>query len=267
MARSIRLRSVLFLATLALVGCSRTPMLYPAPPTRVPSPPPRTAHGSPIEEVAIDVDGVGRQIAWYVAGEADGPALVFLHGNGENLETLRLSGTLDAFVGLGLPAVFVDYPGYGACEGKPGEGSIVTAATAAADWLGAREARRPLVLVGWSLGAAAAFQVAERIDVAALVVMSPWTTLADIGREHFPGWMVALFARDRYDSLAVAERLELPVLVIHGERDEIIPVAHGRRVAEALADARWVPVPGFGHNDLLGAPRVWEALADFLGEV
>jgi len=189
---------------------------------------------------------------------------VFLHGNAENLETLRLSGTLRAFADLGFPWLAIDYPGYGRSQGKAAESRLVASTAAAVDWMHRRHPDRPLVLLGWSLGAAVALQTATGSAVDGVVAMSAWTSLREIGREHFPSWMVGLFARESYDSLDAASRIEVPVLVIHGARDNIVPVGHGRRVAAALADARWVQVEGYGHNDLLGAPLVWEEMRRFL---
>lgn len=241
------------------MACGRTPLLYPAPAIAVPSPPP-----APLEEVWLDVAGVGRVSSWYRPGSASGLSLVFLHGNGENLETLRLSGTLDAFAELGLPFLAIDYPGYGRSAGKAAEPHLVDSALAGIEWIEQRHSERPVALVGWSLGAAVALQAAARAPVDRIVAMSPWTSLGDIGREHFPGWMVGVFVRETYDSLGAAKSLDLPVLVVHGERDNIVPVEHGRKIAAALSASRWVGVPGYGHNDLLGARLVWDEMRQFL---
>jgi pimeloyl-ACP methyl ester carboxylesterase len=210
------------------------------------------------------VGDVGRVCAWFRDGGRPGPALVLLHGNGENLETLRLSGSLQAYSALGLPWLAIDYPGYGRSEGKATESRLVASATAAVDWMRRRHPDRSLVLSGWSLGAAVALQTATGTAVDGVVAMSAWTSLQEIGGEHFPAWMVRLFARDSYDSLTAAESIEVPVLVIHGALDSIVPVGHGRRVAAALPDSRWVQVEGYGHNDLFAAPLVWEEIRRFL---
>jgi pimeloyl-ACP methyl ester carboxylesterase len=255
-------RSAVVVALAVLVlSCSGTPMLYPAPGISVPSPPP-----APLEEVGLEVEGVGVVSAWHRPGGTAGPALVFFHGNGENLETLRRSGTLEAFAELGLPFLAVDYPGYGNSEGKPHERGLVAAGVAAVRWMEAREPQRPIAVVGWSLGAAVGLQVATRIGVERVVAMSPWTSLADIGREHFPGWLVGAFLRESYDSIGVAPRIDVPALVVHGELDTIIPVAQGRRVAAALPRSQLIEIEGYGHNDLLGSPRVWQELRRFLGD-
>ena len=126
---------------------------------------------------------------------------------------------------------------------------------------------RTVVPVGWSLGAAVALQVAAAREVDGLVIMSAWTSLREIGREHFPGWMVGLLARESYDSLGTASGIAIPALVVHGDQDSIIPPAHGRRVAAALPQSRWVEMPGYGHNDLLAATQVWRELERFLADL
>jgi len=239
-------------------------MLYPAPAIPVPSPPP-----APLVEVDLEVPGVGAVGAWHwprveTESSASGPVLVFFHGNGENLETLRLSGTLAAFAELGFPYLAVDYPGYGRSGGKASETALVDSAVMALEWMRQTYPGRPLVVAGWSLGAAVAMQAAVRVDVDRLVVMSPWTSLEEIGRTHFPGWLVGMFVSESYDSLGVAPKVTVPALVVHGTRDEIIPIAHGRRIAASLPDARWVEVDGAGHTDLLGRRLVWDELASFL---
>jgi pimeloyl-ACP methyl ester carboxylesterase len=264
MSRSATAAST-YLLLIAMTACARTPMLYPVPGIPVPSPPP-----APLEEVDLHVEGVGRVSAWHWDGgttvAAEGPVLVFFHGNGENLATLHLSGTLSAFIELGAPYLAVDYPGYGRSAGKPSEDVNVESALAALDWMRGRHPGRPLVVAGWSLGAAVAIPAAVRSGVDGLIAMSAWTTLEAIGRAHFPSWMVSMFARESYDSLDAAPRVAVPALVVHGTRDQIIPVDNGRQIAAALPDARWVEVHDAGHNDLLGRRQVWEAMKSFLEE-
>lgn len=237
-------------------------MLYPVPTVAVPSPPP-----PPLEEVGIEVDSIGRVVGWYRPtedGAPHGPALVLFHGNGENLETMRLAGVLAAFADLGYPFLALDYPGYGRSAGEPSEPHLISAGSAAVDWMRARHPQRAIVAVGWSLGAAVALPLTARGETDAVVAMSPWTQLEAIGRDHFPGWLVGLMVRERYDSLEAAKRIDRPALVVHGARDRIIPVEHGRRVAAELPGARWVEVAAHGHNDLLAATEVWEELLRFL---
>lgn len=236
--------------------------IYPAPPLRVPPAP------APLEEVALDLATGERIVAWAHADPAlppSRPAVVFFHGNGENLETMRMSGLFDELARLRVAWIAMDYPGYGRSTGKPSEEGVMAGAAAAAAWLRERHPGRPLVLCGWSLGAATAIGTAagHPDGVRGLIAMSPWTSLAAVGRIHFPGFMVQSMLKERYDSLSAAKRIRMPALVIHGELDNLIPAAQGREVAAALA-ARWVPVPSAGHNDLLARDEVWTELGRFL---
>ncbi|MEM6797745.1 MAG: hypothetical protein AAF725_27500, partial [Acidobacteriota bacterium] len=108
---------LLFLTPLAMDLLVRQ-MLYPAPPFRVPPAP------APLEEEILTSSEGDRIVAW-TSALPEGPAVLFLHGNGENLETLRLSGVFESFAALGASAMAIDYPGYGRSTGRPSERSLV----------------------------------------------------------------------------------------------------------------------------------------------
>jgi len=241
--------------------------IYPAPQVRVPSPPP-----APIEEVSLPLSTGERVSAWHAAPALPPgrPAVVFFHGNGENLETMRGSGLFEILARVRVPWLAVDYPGYGRSSGVPSEEGVMATGAAAVAWMRERHPDRPLVLCGWSLGAAVAIGTAARHpeEVRGLIALSPWTSLPDVGRLLFPGFLVKGLLREGYDSLSAARRVRMPALVVHGEQDPLIPVAHGKAVADAVAGpARWVPVPRAAHNDLLAQDEVWREIARFLGEV
>ncbi len=236
-------------------------MLYPSPPVRVPSPP------RPYEEVELRLSADSTVVAWSYgpASAADSdPAVLFLHGNGENLETMRQSGLFDELAALGIYSFAVDYPGYGRSTGTPSEASLVAAAEAGLDWLSDHQPQRPRVIVGWSLGAAVAVQAAARQPVDGLVLLSAWDDLKSLSSRHFPGWLVRSAVTDAYDSVAAAAKIQTPVLMIHGDADHLIPIDCGRRLHAAFDDgAVFVTVAGAGHNDLMARRMVWDELRMF----
>jgi hypothetical protein len=234
-------------------------MIYPMPAVPVPQPP------APLREVALSTSRGDRAIVWHAPGPEGAPLVLFFHGNGENLETMRGAGLFEDAARLRAPVAALDYPGYGRSSGQPSEAANLAAAEAALDWALGEAPGRPVVVCGWSLGAAVALELAARrpAEIAGVIALSPWTSLSEVARVHFPGWLVRLALGERYDTLAAGERVRAPALVIHGAEDDLIPAAHGERVAERLR-ARLLVVPGAGHNDLLARPEVWREMADFI---
>lgn len=268
--------AVLSIGALSMMDSVVRSMIYPAPPVRVPSPPP-----SPLVEVPLEAGGHAVS-AWYLPPPKSAtdeavpqaanvaPVVLMLHGNGENLETMRQADLFADFGALGAGVLAIDYPGYGRSEGTPSEETNLAAAGAAWKWLGSNAAGHPRVIAGWSLGAAVAAQLAVRggEDTAGVMLLSPWDRLVEVARLHFPAWLVGPLLPERYDSAAAAAHVRAPSLVVHGDRDDIIPVELGRRLYESLPEPkRWVEVRGAGHNDLLARRETWEAITAFLADV
>ena len=239
-------------------------MLYP-----VPSEPVAASAPDQVRELVWKSQSGRRIYGWFYPspeGAGDLPVLLYFHGNAENLGTMWAGRVLQDLGMQGAHVLAVDYPGYGKSEGQPSEASILEAADLAMDWIVREFPGQPKIIGGWSLGAAVAVQTAgrHRDQVDGLILLSAWTSLEDVGACHFPRWLVRVLVRERYDSLAVVAGLDLPALVLHGSRDQIIPTDQGARLAGALAGSHWVALEGFGHNDLVLAAAFWMEIRDFL---
>jgi fermentation-respiration switch protein FrsA (DUF1100 family) len=153
----------------------------------------------------------------------------------------------------GLSVLLFDYRGYGNNPGSASEDGLVRDARAARAYLAARDdvdAGR-LIYFGESLGAAVAVALAVERPAAALVLRSPFTSLADMGRLHYPFLPGGILLRDRFDSLAEMPRLTCPVLIIAGDRDRVVPHEQSRRLYDAAGQQpkRFVLIRGADHND------------------
>jgi hypothetical protein len=195
--------------------------------------------------------------------------LVF-NGNGGN-RSLR-APLAAALARMGLAVLLFDYRGYGGNPGHPTEAGLAADARAALDYLSGRPEVDParVVYFGESLGAAVALRLATERPPAALVLRSPFSSLAEVGQLHYPLVPVSLLLRDRYDSAALAGRLAAPLLVVAGDRDRIVPAGHSRRLfAAAPQPKRLVVLEGADHNDhdLLAGPRLLAELRRFLAGV
>src|SRR5215216_5848428 len=159
--------------------------------------------------------------------------------------------------------------GTGGNPGAPTGEGLAADARAALAYLAGRPEVDPdrVVYFGESLGAAVALRLAIERPPAALVLRSPFASLAEVGRHHYPLVPVSLLLRDRYDSAALAGRLAAPLLVVAGSRDRIVPAGHTRRLFEAAPrPKRLVVLDGADHNDpdLLAGPRLVGELRSFL---
>ena len=174
-----------------------------------------------------------------------------------------------ALASHGVATLLFDYRGYGDNAGSPSEDGLALDARAARAYLTTRtdvDTSR-IVFFGESLGAAVALRLATETRPFALVLRSPFTSLTDTGRHHYPFLPVRWLLRDRYPSLERAGSLSCPTLVIAGERDSIIPVEQSRRLYAAIpAEKRLVVIAGADHNDeaLFDGPQLMQAVLDFL---
>ncbi len=191
-------------------------------------------------------DGLDLTAAYRCAANGR-PTLVYFHGNGDSLAGAERMSDLLARRGYGL--LLVEYRGYGDNPGKPSEEGLYRDGRAALDWLAKQGvAGSKLILIGYSLGSGVASQLAVERDPAALVLISPFSRLTDAASRHFPYIPVQWLLRDRYASIDKLRGRHLPLLVLHGDDDRVIPWEEGRRVAEAVPGAQLDIVHGAGHE-------------------
>jgi fermentation-respiration switch protein FrsA (DUF1100 family) len=220
------------------------------------------------EELALRTeDGVNLH-GWFLPVPESRLTLLVCHGNAGNVSH-RLDRALLAQARLRTDVLLFDYRGYGRSEGSPDEEGTYADARAAWRWILAK-GHRPerIVLFGESLGAAVALQLAlDTQGARALVLESPFASIPEMAREVYPFLPLWPLVRTRYDNVAKAPRLRVPLLVLHGDRDDIVPFAQGRRVFEAAPQPKsFHAIRGASHNDtyLVGGEEYWRTIRSFL---
>jgi len=196
----------------------------------------------------------GLALAFLVAEGAPGrPVILHFHGNGGNAgDRVGLANVLN---NAGYAFVLAEYRGYARNPGSPGEEAFAADAVAYLAWTRARFPGRPVVLWGESLGSGVATRLAEGRDgIAALVLESPFTSVADLARGMYPVLPTDWLLRHRFESRARLAGISAPVLVVGSAADRITPASHARAMAEAARDGRLVMLQGGAHPAVLNDP-------------
>jgi fermentation-respiration switch protein FrsA (DUF1100 family) len=221
--------------------------------------------GLEAEDVFLTPEPGVRLHAWFFRHPKALATLLFCHGNAGNASH-RLQNVA-CLLQTGFQVLLFDYRGYGHSSGRPSESGLYRDAATVWEHLVARAdtVSAPQVIFGRSLGGAVAVDLATRVEADALIVENTFTSVQALARLTFPLPLPALPVR--YDLLSKIGRLRVPLLVIHSERDELVPPTEGRVLFKAAPEPKtWYSVPGAGHNDayLVGGEPYFHQLATFV---
>ena len=222
----------------------------------------------PFVDCWLTTEDGARLHGWFFPLEGARVTVLVCHGNAGNISH-RLDRVLLMRSKLQTEVMLFDYRGYGRSEGRPGEQETYRDARAAYRFLTDRRQVAPqqLVLFGESLGAAVAVQLASEVPAKALVLESAFTSIPDMARAIYPFLPVRSLLRTRYDNLAKIAEIGVPLLVLHGNRDEVVPFEQGEKLFEAAPEPkRFYAIPGAGHNDtfFVGGDAYWRVWKEFL---
>ncbi len=218
------------------------------------------------EQVIATADGLDL-LAWYSSPELDKPVVVVLPGNAGNRSDRAPLGAKLAEEGFGV--LLVDYRGYGGNPGHPSERGLALDAKAATSFVREEAPGHEVVLFGESLGAAVAIGLAVEQPPVALILRSPFTSLADVAAVHYPFLPVRALLRDTYPSRDRIGGVASPVLVIAGSTDSIVPPVQSRTIHELASPPKeLVVVEGADHNDyeLLAGSELVAAVVRFVAD-
>jgi len=201
------------------------------------------------EEVVLGTADGEKVIVWHIAPRDRRPVILYFHGNGGALQH-----RVDRYRRLtadGTGLVALSYRGYGGSTGSPSEAGLLADAEAAYAFAAARYPPERLVVWGESLGSGVAVAIAATHPVASLVLESPFTSAADVASGVYWYLPVRLLMKDQFRSDERIGKVTAPVLVMHGERDRVVPFALGQRLFGLANDPkRFLRFPTGGHVDL-----------------
>ena len=206
-------------------------------------------HAEDMQDVTLQTDdGLSLQ-AWYKPStHARHPTLLILHGNAGNMGSRMPLAR--PFLDKGYGVLLLEYRGYGGNKGQPTEQGLYTDARAGMRFLEQQGVGfNQIVLYGESLGTGVATQMAYEHPVCALILQSPFVSLTAVGRYQYP-WIV-IPPKDKFDSFSRMKAIHVPVLMLHGTADTVVPYAQGRALFnQSNGPKQWVELPNKGHSDL-----------------
>jgi uncharacterized protein len=266
--RGLAVLSLALVALLGLIWITQRRLIY-FPTQSVPDP--ATVLSGTVEVTYPTEDGLS-MAAWLVSTTGDEPSgtVVVFNGNaGNRADRAPLARALAEH---GYEVLLVDYRGYGGNPGSPSEPGLAADARAAVAYLQTRPGfdSDRLVYFGESLGAGVALGLARHLQPAALVLRSPFTSLPDIGSTHYHFFPASLLLWDRYPNLEIIRGIEVPVMIVAGSADSIVPVGQSRALFEAATGLkRLLVIDGADHNDfiLTAGPDLVDEVVSFLDDV
>lgn len=224
---------------------------------------PAEAGLSGIEEIELRTSDGERLIAWYAKARPGQPTILYFHGNAgnaagraEKIETMRIGGA---------GVFYLNNRGYGGSSGKPTEkANVADAATAYEHLRGTGVEAGDIVVYGESLGSGQAVQLAGQREVRAVVLEAPLTSTIDVGKRTYFFLPLGLLLSDQYRNREHIAKVTAPLLVLHGEQDEVIPVAMGRSIYAAANEPKKLELFAQGHHSDLFDHGAWQRVRAFL---
>jgi fermentation-respiration switch protein FrsA (DUF1100 family) len=221
----------------------------------------------------VGLSGVGRTVLatpdgerlvlWFSPGKADAPVVLLLHGNAGSIADR--ADRFSFYQARGYGVAFLSWRGYGGSTGRPSETGLLTDARVAYEHLRQNDiAAGRIVLVGESLGTGVAVQLAAANPVGAVILEAPYSAAVDTARAAYPWLPVGWLMKDQFRSRDHIADLRAPLLILHGDRDTVIPPGFGKRLFEAAREPKTFLSLGPVGHDALFDRRTWAKGADFI---
>lgn len=216
-----------------------------------------------VREVRVPTTDGLSLLSWYLPPRDSRPVIAYFHGNGGHIgyraERLRW------FARYGYGVLMLEYRGYGGNAGTPNEAGFHADGMAALDFLEESGiAPHRIVLYGESLGSGVAVPLAAQREVAGLILEAPFTSVAEVAQYHYSFMPAATMVWDRFDSLSWMAKIRAPLLILHGERDRVVPIRFGRALFEAAPEPKEFWSASEAGHETLARFGAFDAVLSFL---
>jgi len=265
LSRLLAIGATLYLFAGALLFLFQRSLLYPVPDTRRITP--EAAQFGEASEVVLDTADGEKVIVWHVPAKPGKPVLLYFPGNGDVLA--RLVPRLRDMIRHGNGLIALSFRGYAGSSGSPSESGLLEDGLATCNFALRQYGAERIVLWGYSLGTGVAVALAAQHHVHALILEAPYTSVAEAAGRLFPLVPARRLILDKFRSDQRITAITSPLLIMHGEKDKVVPFELGRRLFDsAPAPKRFVAFPEASHVDLpwYGSTQVGQEFLDDLNQ-
>ena len=181
-------------------------------------------------EVFIDVEKNLKLKAWLIENDfKNKKTLVFFHGNAGNLSNRTYK--LNQLSKLDLNIIILAWRSFSGNEGEPSEQNLYNDAKKTIDWLNSRGVKnKNIILYGESLGTGIAVELGQTNQFGGIILESPFTSMTNAAKNIYPWLPVKYLLKDKYDSEKKIKNLQIPILIMHGKKDNIVPFKMGKKL-------------------------------------
>jgi len=201
-----------------------------------------------IEKVKITtVDNINL-VAWFYNKNIEKfKTILFFHGNAGSLENRTYK--LNHFKDLNVNFLIIAWRGFNGNKGKPNEMGLYEDAKSAIQWLKAKSIKeKNIILYGESLGTGVAVEIAQNKNYAGVILESPFTSMVNMGKKYYPFFPVSLLLKDKFESYKKINNISVPVLIIHGKVDQIVPFDMGKKMFELSNEPKFFYSQEYGDH-------------------
>ena len=215
------------------------------------------------EEIFIPTSNGNTLKAWFHKKDLDNKrTLIFFHGNAGNLRNRIYK--LNLIKDFDINFLIVAYRGFSGNKGKPTELGLYEDARSALSWLTKQNIKEDQIIIyGESLGTGVSTEVAQNKKFAGIILESPFTSMVDAGKFYYPYLPVSLLLKDRYETLKKLNNINIPILVMHGKKDKIVPFDMGKKVFEKANEPKFSYFPDNDDHMMEYNEELLETLSNF----
>jgi len=217
-----------------------------------------------IEKVKITTEDKIDLIGWFYNKDIEKfKTILFFHGNAGSLQNRTYK--LNHFKDLNVNFLIIAWRGFNGNKGKPNEMGLYEDGKSAVRWLNTKGIQdKNIILYGESLGTAIAIEIAQNNKYAGIILESPFTSMVHMGKKYYPFFPVSFLLKDRYESYKKINKISVPVLVMHGKVDKIVPYAMGKKIYELAEQPKFFYSQEYGDHMVEYDEKLLLALRQFI---